>query len=69
MIVRERYANSSYGKVSEKFVLFEDGKIMHFLHPSAELILAEPGDTIVYQTDGVLNCRENPSKFKVKFKL
>lgn len=52
VIARERYANSAYATVSRKYVLFEDGKTMMFCEPSPELVLAEPGDTLVYRTSG-----------------
>lgn len=52
VIARERYAPATYRRIACKWVLLEDGKIVRFRNPSDELILAEPGDTLVYQDNG-----------------
>lgn len=52
VVARERFTQANYAKLAYKYILFEDGKVMTFRKPSDELILAEPGDTIVYQDNG-----------------
>ena len=51
VIARERYISPTHNCPSQKCVLFEDGETRVFVDPSIDLVLAEPGDTLVFQLD------------------